>query len=108
MVEEAAKKAKGRLPNLIRIQVSPHSHLALHSHSELQNTFYMAARGTLAEHAKLEILHVVVSGQCLSCGQDVQAKDDSRLCPKCGKEQVDWEDHPEVVIKDVECTLTQP
>lgn len=105
MVEEASLNQPGSIPRLIRLQVSNYSHLADHSVDELQTTFQMAAQGSIAEHAKLEVTHVQVSGHCQSCGRIVQANDERLTCSACGSANLVWQDIPEMLVQEVECLI---
>ncbi len=50
--------------------------------------FESAARGTLAEGARLEIERTPGSAFCAGCGSDVQVESRVALCPSCGSGQL--------------------
>ena len=83
-VEAELDGTKSTKPSVVRLKVSVLSHLLTHDHSVLQTTFGLAARGTRAEGASLEIIPVPVEAWCPECksGTLVRGLDDS--CATCG------------------------
>ena len=107
MVEEACHDQPGSVPAVIRLQVSRHSHLADHNSEELEATFQIAAQGSLAEKARLEISLVAPSGECTLCGRTVEGTQEISTCPSCGSENIQWEKRPEVLLQEVECLVEE-
>ena len=70
--------------SIVRLKVSAFSHLLYYDHATLQTTFQLAARGTRAEGADLEIIPVPGGAWCPECkgGTFVRGLDDS--CAACG------------------------
>ena len=68
----------------VRLKVSALSHLLTHDHSALQMAFELAARGTKAEGAALEIIPVPGDGWCLSCNRGAAVTGSDNVCPACG------------------------
>lgn len=108
MVEDACRDQPGSVPSVIRLQVSRDSHFAAHNSEELEATFHIAAQGSLAEKARLEIKLVAPSGQCTLCGIAVTDHRETLACPSCGSENIQWEKGPEVLLQEVECMVEEP
>lgn len=106
-VEEVCRGIPGAQPTVITLQVNHHSHMAGHQPDELQATFQLAAKGTVAEHARLSVHLAPLMGQCLTCGVTVESSYEAKSCPHCQTEDVLWEQGPEILIQDVECTVKE-
>jgi Zn finger protein HypA/HybF involved in hydrogenase expression len=87
---------------LIRLEISSHSHLASHTLQELQTTFHLAALGTPASDATLDIRILSAKGTCRSCGYTTDRGPETFACPHCSSGNVLWEDLPELVLKDIQ------
>jgi len=46
--------------------------------------FEVCSRGTMAEGARLEILHIAGLGRCLECHEESELATLSYSCPRCG------------------------
>ena len=55
----------------------------------LSFAFDVAARGTIAERARLEIQMVPVTCFCQACGEEFSPPDLSYECPRCGRLSMD-------------------
>ena len=87
--------------SIVRLKVSAFSHLLSHDHATLQTTFQLAARGTRAEGADLEIIPVpgeIWCPECKSC-TTVGELDDS--CAVCGGPVIAGQAEPEVVLHEL-------
>ena len=93
---------KGSLPSVVRLQITSQSHLAEHSSQELAKTFDIATYGTFLQGAKLEVVIVPVKGKCQKCGVSLLWSAPTGDCTECGSGSLVWEDHPEVVLTEVE------
>lgn len=102
LVEEVAAQQDGGWPVRIRLRVSPYSHFAEHSLSDLQALFQIAAQGTIARHATLAILPMADESPCPHCGQAIQHPTHQTACPTCGMERVPNECGAEMLIQDIE------
>jgi len=102
MVEEVCQKQPSIRPSVIRIQVSSHSHLADHTVEELQTMFKFVTRGGLAQDAKLEIISKTVTAECHACGARVECHSETFACPCCGSGNLEREESPEVLLKEIE------
>ncbi len=92
----------------IRLEIDSHSHLASHTPEELRATFHFAAQGTPVDSADLDIHVRVSSGTCQSCGAVFDRTPETYGCPQCFSVNIAWEDHPELIIKDIEFEENAP
>jgi len=105
-VEEVCQSQPGTYLSLIRLEISSHSHLASHTSEELQTTFRLAAQGTPAHDATLDIRIMTAKGACRSCGNTTHRGPETFACPHCSSGDVSWEDLPELVLKEIELLET--
>lgn len=101
MVEEVCQKESGITPSIITIQVASDSHLAQHTLEDLQTMFNFVARNTLAQGAKLAMTTKKVKATCLTCHTKIDCQHVTLLCPKCGSAELEKDDTPEVLIKNI-------
>ncbi len=104
LVDDVCRNQDHGHPVIIRLQISSHSHLAHHSLGELQTTFQIAAHGTPAQAAQLEIVTLPTQGVCQICGEQIERTIDTIDCSYCGASNVLWDETPEVIVKEVEWT----
>ncbi|MDH5346746.1 MAG: hydrogenase maturation nickel metallochaperone HypA [Nitrospira sp.] len=90
----------GRL-STVRLKVSALSHLLTHDHSALQMVFELAARGTKAEGAALEIIPVPGEAWCPRCTRDTMVTESDDVCPVCGDAVIAKPTEPEVVLHEL-------
>ena len=102
MVDDLSQDQGNGRPVVIRLQISGASHMANHTPEELQTTFQIAAQGTRAKAAQLEIVTMPIKGICQSCGRQIERQDDVVICSSCGTSKIRWEDRPEVLITEVD------
>ncbi|MEX2492246.1 MAG: hydrogenase maturation nickel metallochaperone HypA [Nitrospirales bacterium] len=101
-VEQLCQTRPGTNLSLIRLEIDSHSHLASHTAEELQATFHFAAQGTAVNSADLDIHVRVSTGTCQSCKAVFDRAPETYGCPHCFSGDIAWEDHPELLIKDIE------
>jgi hydrogenase nickel incorporation protein HypA/HybF len=68
----------------------------------MQFCFDAVTRGSLAEGAKLEVIDLPGSGQCLNCGETVEIAAVYDACPACGGYPVNPLGGTEMRIKELE------
>ena len=73
----------------------------------LETAFDLAAKGTMAEGARLEAREVPLQVKCRQCGRSYQAEFDNFLCPGCGKADIDIVSGNEIVLKSVVCQVAE-
>lgn len=85
----------------VRLKVSALSHLLTHDDIALQTAFALAARGTLAEGAALEIIPIPQNAWCPQCHRDVSIAGSHDACPACGGPMIAGTAEPEVVLHEL-------
>lgn len=88
-------------PSVVRLKVSTLSHLLAHDRATLQTAFRLAAHGTSAEGAELEIIPVPGEAWCPECkrGTAVTRLDDT--CSACGGPVIADPAASEVVVHEL-------
>ncbi|OQW32745.1 MAG: hypothetical protein A4E19_05145 [Nitrospira sp. SG-bin1] len=100
-VEDELHRTEGARLSIVRLKVSVLSHLLTHDQATLQTTFRLAARGTKAEGARVEIIPVPSEAWCPECksGTAVTGLDDA--CSVCGGPVVAGLEKPEIVLHEL-------
>ena len=108
LMGQVAKAVEDRLrgepkakPVLVRLKIRASSHLLTRGDSELQTVFALAAQGTKAEAAKLEIIPISTEAWCPHCKTAVAATDPNSPCVTCGGPVLAGEAGPEVLVHEV-------
>ncbi len=87
--------------SVVRLKISARSHLLTHDQATLQTTFGLAARGTKAEGAALEIIPVPGEAWCPRCTRDTMVTESEHVCPVCGDAVIARPTEPEVVLHEL-------
>lgn len=87
--------------SVVRLKVSAVSHLLTHDHAALQAAFQVAARGTKAEGARLEVIPVPADAWCPQCQRDVSVTPVHEVCSACGEPVVAGSTGSEVVLHEL-------
>ena len=85
----------------VRLKVSAQSHLLSHDQSTLQTAFILAARGTKAEGATLELISVPSDAWCPQCRRGISVIQSQEACSICGGLLVVGSIEPEVVVHEL-------
>lgn len=85
----------------VRLKVSARSHLLAHDDSALQTAFMLAARGTKAEGATLDIIPVPGHAWCPSCNRETTVAGPDDVCSTCEASTIAQPTEPEVVIHEL-------
>lgn len=85
----------------VRLKVSAFSHLFSHDYTTLQATFQLAARGTRAEGAELEIIPVPCNAWCPTCQRDTVVRGVDDTCSACGGLVMAGPEEPEAVLHEL-------
>ena len=101
MVEDLSLK-QWRVPWVVRVNKSSRSHFADHCSQDLATTFAIATQGTTVQGTKLEIFFIPVKRNCQNCGVSVVWSTSTWVGEECRSGNIVWEDHPEVVLTEVE------
>lgn len=104
MIEDSLEETPGAAPLRVRLRISALSHLLEHDRDTLQTAFALAAQGTRAAGAELEIQPVPVMGRCRACDHSMNVSGIVAACPSCGSTTVDVEDVPELVLHEMVVT----
>jgi len=99
IVETTARKHAAHRVTRIRLEIGALSHV---SPAALQFFFDAAAYGTLAEHARLNVLATPGEAWCMPCGAAVQLAKRGDACPRCGSYQLTVVRGEEMAVKDIE------
>ena len=73
----------------------------------LDSAYPMAAAGTLAERAALEIEQVPVRVQCRDCGAQTEAAANRLICAQCGGFRTDLVSGDEMLLAKLELILPE-
>ena len=65
-------------------------------------SFDAVTRGTLADHARLEIINIPGQAWCMQCSSNVEVKQRFDECPNCGSYQLQVVAGEEMKIKELE------
>jgi hydrogenase nickel incorporation protein HypA/HybF len=98
LVEEACKQGFGRV-RVVRLEVGAMAHVAPEA---LRFCFDAVSRGTVAEGATLDIVHIGGEGRCLDCGKTVALDERFGPCPGCGGRHVQMTSGDELRIQELE------
>lgn len=74
----------------------------------LQSAFDIYRTGTLAEHARLEIVVVPLRLRCPDCGGEAVREDMDFSCAACGSRQVEILEGRELVVEKIELETEGP
>jgi len=99
IVEATARKHAGRRVTRVRLQIGALSHV---SPAALEFCFEAAARGTLAEAARLDILATPGEAWCMPCGAKVALAARGEPCPMCGSYQLTVVRGDEMAVQDID------
>lgn len=98
-LEEIAEREQAERVTRVRLQIGPLSGVEPRL---LGDAFPIAAAGTLAEHATLEIDDQPVRVRCLSCGAESDATPNNLVCRQCGDFRTQLVSGDEMLLLSVE------
>ncbi len=64
--------------------------------------FDAVTQGTIAEGARLEMLHLPGSAWCMECAQQIELSESQGACPRCGGYQLQITGGTEMRVKELE------
>lgn len=102
LVEQRLADRPDCRPVVVRIRVSPWSHLSEHDARAVNATFSMVAAGTRAEGASLQISRAQARVACPACGRRQVQTEAMAACTACGATIVFFTREPEVWLQDIE------
>ena len=96
--QQAARQGLSRVLR-IGVRLTSLSHV---SPEALRLSFDVAAQGTLADGARIDIVRGTGEGYCFDCGETVEVASRTASCPKCGSGQLLITGSEEVELTDLE------
>lgn len=99
IAESAAQEAGGDRIRVVRVAIGALSHA---DPAALAFCFEAAARGTLAEGARLDIARVPGQALCRDCGADVPLGARGDPCPRCGGHALTVTGGEELKVSEIE------
>jgi hydrogenase nickel incorporation protein HypA/HybF len=99
LLEEEARRQHYARVRKVWLEIGPLSGIETEA---LRFTFDVAAKGTLAEDAKLEIIETEALGWCLPCERVVPIRQRFDACPRCGAHQLQVTAGEGMRIKELE------
>jgi hydrogenase nickel incorporation protein HypA/HybF len=98
IVGAVERRAAGRRVTGVKVRVG-----ALHRVVEpaLDQAFSLAAAGTVAEGAEVEMVVVPVQLHCRMCGHQAASEDPLGICSKCGGTDLDMDGGYELVLESI-------
>ncbi len=104
MVEEVCGKESRISPSVITLEVASDSHLAQHTLEDLQMMFDFVTRDTLAQGAKLAVTTKIAKATCHACQTSIECQQETLLCPNCESGDLERDETPEVLLKNIKYT----
>lgn len=98
LAEEAARHGFTRVVR-VKLAIGALGHVEPEA---LAFAFDVAARGSLADGAALEIERVEGAAHCLGCGRDVAVRGRADLCPVCGGARLVITEGEDMKIRELE------
>ena len=93
------QRAKDRPVARVRVRVGTFHHV----HPEaFDQSFLMAATGSVAEDAVAELVMIPAHGRCRSCDATFQTRDPLGVCPECGGVDVAFTGGDELILESIE------
>jgi len=99
IVDAVATRAGERSVGRVRVQVGALHHV----HPEaFEQSFEVAAAGSVAEGASAELVLLPVTFRCDTCGADGQSMEQPSACPSCGSVDIELTGGDELVLELLE------
>jgi hydrogenase nickel incorporation protein HypA/HybF len=98
-VDVAAYRNSASKIATVRVAIGGRRVLDLH---RLQDAFAVAARGTVAEGARLSVDVLPVKHRCRNCGNEFEASRTESPCPECDNPQTEMIGGEELRLLDME------
>jgi hydrogenase nickel incorporation protein HypA/HybF len=103
-VERIARDHGAERVELIRLRVGPLSGVEA---PLLRHAYPLAAAGTIAADARLEIEPAPVRVHCIDCGSESEASANRLLCTSCGSHHTRLTSGDEMLLASLEMTLPE-
>ena len=86
---------------VVRVKIRASSHLLTQDLSILHTAFALAAQGTKADGATLEVIPLSGDAWCPRCKTDLAVTGADGVCPACGGSILSGLDAPEMVVHEL-------
>lgn len=103
-VDDLARQHGAQGVHLIRVRIGP---LAGVVGDLLATAFPLAAAGTPAEAAQLDLVDAPIVVRCRSCGAETEAQANRLLCGACGDWQTQVVSGDELILETVELDIPE-
>jgi hydrogenase nickel incorporation protein HypA/HybF len=103
-VEDLARQHRASGVHLIRVRVGP---LAGVVPEMLATAFPLAAAGTRAEAARLELVDAPIRVRCPSCHAETEARPNKLVCGACGEWRTEVVSGSELILETVELDIPE-
>lgn len=103
-VENLVRDNRAKFATSIRIRIGPLSGVVPEL---LASAFPLAAAGTAAEAAKLDILDAPIRVRCTKCGAETEAMANRLLCGACGDWHTQVISGDELILESVELEMSE-
>ncbi len=103
-VDQIAVREQAERVTLIRLRIGPLSGVEAQL---LRDAFPIAAAGTVAEQAELQIEEQPVRVRCLSCGAESDARANRLICGQCGDYRTQLLSGDEMLLTSLELERRQ-
>ncbi len=104
-VERIAAERNAAIVSLIRVSIGPLSGV---EPELLRRAFPLAAAGTIAEDANLELEITDVVVRCSQCGQESRVPPNRLLCSGCGDYRTNIVSGDEMILERLELDVSTP
>ncbi|XKH58744.1 hydrogenase maturation nickel metallochaperone HypA [Halomonas sediminis] len=102
---EVAEQHGAVAVTVVRLQIGPLSGI---EPELLKTAFPLAAAGTIAESAKLNLTATCIEVYCKSCKKTCRAAPNQLCCTSCGSCSTQLVGGDELILESVELTLDEP
>ncbi|MGH3327829.1 MAG: hydrogenase maturation nickel metallochaperone HypA [Streptomycetales bacterium] len=99
ILDAVERRAAGRRVTRVRVRVGALHHVAPPA---MDQAFALAAEGTVADGADVELRTVPVQVACRACRKTGESTDPLTVCPSCGGADIELTGGDEVVLESIE------
>ncbi|KWX04814.1 hydrogenase expression/synthesis, HypA [Carbonactinospora thermoautotrophica] len=98
ILDAVERRAAGRPVRAVKVRVG-----ALHRvvDSAMDSAFAMVATGTVAEHARIDLVVIPVRCRCPECGAQTEAEEMVAVCPRCGATGMELLSGDELLLESI-------
>lgn len=103
ILDAVERRADGRRVQRVRVRVG-----TLHRvvPPAMDQAFALAAEGTVADGANVELVTVAVRVRCLACDHAADSEDALSLCPACGSADVELLGGDDLILESIQLAST--